>query len=35
MKTALKLLLGGIFVWMTVLTIRTSLTVSVWAAWPG
>jgi len=33
MKTALKLLFGGIFVWMTVLTIRTSLAVSLWSAW--
>lgn len=33
MKTALQLLFGGIFVWMTVLTIRTSLAVSLWSAW--
>jgi hypothetical protein len=33
MKTALKLLFAGIFLWMTVLTIRTSLTVSLWDAW--
>ena len=33
MKTALKLLFAGIFVWMTVLTIRTSLAVSLWSAW--
>jgi hypothetical protein len=33
MKTALKLLFSAIFVWMTVLTIRTSLTVSLWSAW--
>ena len=35
MKLFLKLLFGLIFVWMTVLTIRTSLAVSLWAAWPG
>ena len=33
MKTALKLLFGAIFLWMTVLTIRTSLAVSLWSAW--
>ncbi len=33
MKTALKLLFAAIFLWMTVLTIRTSLTVSLWSAW--
>ena len=33
MKLFLKLLFGTIFVWMTILTIRTSLTVSLWAAW--
>jgi hypothetical protein len=33
MKTALKVLFAGIFLWMTVLTIRTSLTVSLWDAW--
>lgn len=33
MKTALKFLFGGIFLWMTVLTIRTSLAVSLWDAW--
>jgi hypothetical protein len=33
MKTALKLLFGGIFLWMTVLTIRTSMAVSLWSAW--
>lgn len=33
MKTALKLLFAGIFVWMSVLTIRTSLAVSLWSAW--
>jgi hypothetical protein len=31
----LKLLFGTICVWMTVLTIRTSLAVSLWAAWPS
>lgn len=35
MKLALKLLFGVIFVWMSVLTIRTSLAVSLWAAWPS
>ena len=35
MKAILKLLFGTIFVWMTVLTIRTSVTVSLWEAWPG
>jgi hypothetical protein len=33
MKTALKILFGAIFLWMTVLTIRTSLRVSLWSAW--
>jgi hypothetical protein len=33
MKTALKFLFGAIFVWMAVLTIRTSLAVSLWSAW--
>jgi len=33
MKTALKLLFAAIFLWMTVLTIRTSLAVSLWSAW--
>ena len=32
MKLFLKMLFGGIFLWMTVLTIRTSLTVSLWDA---
>jgi hypothetical protein len=32
MKTALKLLFGGIFVWMVVMTIRTSLKVSLWSS---
>ena len=34
MKLFLKLLFGGIFVWMTVMTIRTSLAMSLWQAWP-
>jgi hypothetical protein len=33
MKTGLKVLFAAIFLWMTVLTIRTSLTVSLWSAW--
>jgi Protein of unknown function (DUF1475) len=33
MKTGLKLLFAGIFVWMTVLTIRTSFLMSLWDAW--
>jgi hypothetical protein len=32
MKTALKLLFGGIFLWMVVMTIRTSLRVSLWSS---
>lgn len=35
MKLFLKLLFGGIFFWMTVMTIRTSLAVSLWGAWPS
>jgi len=35
MKLLLSLLFGAIFVWMSVLTIRTSLAVSLWAAWPS
>ena len=35
MKLLLKLLFGNIFVWMTVLTIRTGLFVSLWEAWPS
>ena len=35
MKLFLKLLFGGIFVWMSVMTIRTSLAVSLWDAWSG
>jgi len=33
MKLALKLLFAAIFLWMTVLTIRTSLSMSLWSAW--
>ena len=32
-KTLLKVLFGVIFVWMTVITIRTSLAMSLWSAW--
>ena len=35
MKTFLKLLFGGIFVFMVVMTISTGLTVSLSAAWPS
>jgi hypothetical protein len=35
MKTFLKLLFGGIFVFMVVMTIRTGLTISLSAAWPS
>ncbi|HEY1206824.1 MAG: DUF1475 family protein [Bryobacteraceae bacterium] len=35
MKSLLKLLFGAILVWMTAVTIRTGLSVSLWAAWPG
>jgi hypothetical protein len=31
----LKLLFAAIFLWMTAATIRTSLEVSLWAAWDG
>jgi len=34
-KLFLKLLFGGIFLWMTVMTIRTTLAVSLWEAWPS
>ena len=34
MKLFLKLLFGGIFLWMTVMTIRTSFAMSLWQAWP-
>ena len=33
MKSALKILFGGIFVWMIALTVRTSLKISIWDAW--
>ena len=33
MRLFLKLLFGGIFLWMTILTIRTSLAMSLWSAW--
>jgi len=32
MRAVLKLLVGGIFIWMIVLTVRTSLKVSLWSA---
>jgi hypothetical protein len=35
MKLFLKLLFGGIFVFMVGMTIRTGLTVSLWTAWPS
>ncbi len=35
MKLFLKLLFGAIFLWMTVTTVRTSLTVSLAVAWPS
>ncbi len=35
MKLLLKLTFGAIFLWMTVMTIRTSLAMSLWEAWPG
>jgi len=35
MKLFLKLLFAAIFLWMTVMTIRTSLAVSLRAAWPS
>jgi len=34
-KAFLKCLFAFIFLWMTVLTIRTSMSVSLWAAWDG
>ena len=34
MKLFLRLLFGGIFLWMSVMTIRTSLEMSLWQAWP-
>lgn len=33
MKTVLKILFAAIFIWMIILTIRTSLAVSLWSAW--
>jgi Protein of unknown function (DUF1475) len=33
MKTVLKILFGGIFVWMIALTVRTSLKISIFEAW--
>jgi len=33
MKTTLKILFAGIFLWMTILTIRTSMAFSLWSAW--
>ena len=35
MKLLLKLLFAAIFLWMVVMTIRTSLAMSLFAAWPG
>ena len=35
MKTALKVLFGFIFVFMVVMTVRTSLQVSLWSAMPA
>ena len=35
MKLFLKLLFGLIFLWMTVLTVRTGMAVSLWEAWPS
>ncbi len=35
MKLFLKLFFSAILVWMVVLTVRTSLEVSLWSAWPG
>jgi hypothetical protein len=34
-KLFLKLLFGAIFLWMTFMTVRTSLALSLWEAWPG
>lgn len=33
MKTALKIVFASIFVWMVVLTVRTSIEVPLWTAW--
>jgi hypothetical protein len=35
LRIFLKLLFGFIFVWMIVATVRTSMQVSLWAAWHG
>lgn len=35
MKTFLKLLFAFIFIFMVVMTVRTSLQVSLWSAWPA
>jgi len=35
MRLFLKLLFGLIFLWMTVLTVRTGMAVSLWEAWPS
>ena len=35
MKLFLQLLFGAIFIWMTAMTVRTSLAVSLWEAWPS
>jgi Protein of unknown function (DUF1475) len=34
-KLFLQVLFGAIFVWMTVLTVRTTLAVSLWEPWPS
>ena len=34
-KLFLQLLFGAIFLWMTAMTVRTSLAVSLWGAWPS
>jgi hypothetical protein len=33
MKTLLKILFAAIFLWMTAITIRASLALSLWSAW--
>ena len=35
MKRVLQILFGGIFVWMIVMTVRTSLEQSIFDSWPG
>lgn len=35
MKLFLQLFFGAIFIWMTLMTVRTSLAVSLWEAWPS